>query len=308
MAAPVLIGVDWGTSRFRAFLLGAEGAVLDRRDGPHGILTVQDGRFADVLQGQISGWLEATRLPVVMSGMIGSRQGWIEAPYVPCPAGLEDLAAAMVRVPFEAAEVFLVPGVESAGATMRDVMRGEETQIFGALAGLGATEGRFVLPGTHSKWVRVEDGRISGFSTYMTGEVFAACRDHTILGRLMREGGASPAAFARGVAEGARAGTPGALLNRLFGVRTAGLFDEIPGAELADYLSGLLIGAEIADAGPGSGEIVGIIASDELEERYRKAAAELGIETRVLDSDLALAGQLAIARAAGLVPTNGAAR
>ena len=147
----------------------------------------------------------------------------------------------------------IVAGVECASATMRDVIRGEETQVFGALAALGAEGGRFLLPGTHSKWVVAEGEKIVSFSTYMTGEVYGAMRDHTILGRLMQEGGEAAAAFARGVKDGSRAGSPGALLNRLFGVRTAGLFGETSGGELADYLSGLLIGAEIADAGAGIG-------------------------------------------------------
>ena len=300
MPEAALIGVDWGTSAFRAVLLDRAGNILDRRSGPHGIMTVTEGDFAGVLSGQVGEWLAAARVPVVMSGMIGSRQGWIEAPYVTAPAGLADLAAGLLPVPFEGAEVRIVPGVEVATATMRDVMRGEETQIFGALATSGAPSGRFVLPGTHSKWVVVDAGRIASFSTYMTGEIYAACRKHTILGRLMEDGGLSPVAFARGVSAGARTGSPGALLNRLFGVRTAGLFGEIAGPELPDYLSGLLIGAEIADAGM-SGSTIGIIASDALEERYSAAAGALGIATTVLDSDLAIAGQLAIARAAGLL-------
>ncbi len=302
--AGTLIAVDWGTSSFRAARLDEAGAVLDRRSGPHGIMTVSDGNFAGVLTAQVGDWLQAGRAPVIMSGMIGSRQGWIEAPYVTCPAGLADLAAALVRAPFEAAEAYIVPGVATATPHMRDVMRGEETQIFGALAELGATGGRFVLPGTHSKWVEVEAGRIVGFATYMTGEIYAACRNHTILGRLMKDGGKSDTAFIRGVADGARVGGPGALLNRLFGARTAGLFGEVAGADLADYLSGLLIGAEIADAGERGAEVL-IIASDALEERYRAAAAALGIAARVLDSDLAIKGQLAIARMAGLVATDG---
>ncbi|MBA3519084.1 MAG: 2-dehydro-3-deoxygalactonokinase [Rhizobiales bacterium] len=299
-----MIGVDWGTSAFRATLLDEGGAVLDRRLGPHGIMTVTDGDFAGVLTAQIGDWLAAGRAPVILSGMIGSRQGWLEAPYLTCPAGIDDLAAALVRVPFEAAEAYIVPGVAAAAPHMRDVMRGEETQIFGALAELGATGGRFVLPGTHSKWVLVEAERIVGFFTYMTGEIYAACRNHTILGRLMKDGEKGDAAFIRGVADGARVGGPGALLNRLFGVRTAGLFGEVAGAGLADYLSGLLIGAEIADAGERGSEVL-IIASDALEERYRAAAAALGIAARVLDSDLAIKGQLAIARMAGLVATDG---
>jgi len=295
----VLIGVDWGTSAFRAFLLDAAGAILDRRSGPHGIMTVKGGDFAGVLAEQIGGWLREARVPVLMSGMIGSRQGWLEAPYLTCPAGLLDLAAGLVRVPFEDAQVRLVPGLEVAGAAMRDVLRGEETQVFGALARLGTDSGRFLLPGTHSKWVLAEAGQIASFATYMTGEIFAAARGHTILGRLMQEGGGGDAVFLRGVREGAAAGTPGSLLNRLFGVRTAGLFGEIAAADLPDYLSGLLIGAEIGDAGRQTGP-VHIIASDALAERYRAAAAELGIGAEIVPSECIVEGYLAIARLAGL--------
>jgi 2-dehydro-3-deoxygalactonokinase len=301
MPDPALIGVDWGTSAFRAFLLDSAGAVLDRRSGPHGIMNVEGGDFAGVLTDQIGGWLSQRRVPVIMSGMIGSRQGWLEAPYLTCPAGLRDLAAGLIRIPFQAAEVHLVPGLEVAGATMRDVMRGEEAQVFGALARLGADSGRFLLPGTHSKWVLAEAGQIASLSTYMTGEIFAAARGHTILGRLMQEGGGggSDAVFLRGVREGAAAGTPGSLLHRLFGVRTAGLFGEIAGADLPDFLSGLLIGAEIGDAGRQTGP-VHIIASDALAERYRAAAAELGVGAEIMSSDCIVDGYLAIARLAGL--------
>jgi 2-dehydro-3-deoxygalactonokinase len=295
-----LIGVDWGTSSFRAFLLDAGGAILDRRAGPYGIMSVADGDFAAVISDQVGGWLRESRVPVLMSGMIGSRQGWLEAPYLTCPVGLADLAAGLVRVPFDAAEIRLVPGVETATATMRDVMRGEETQVFGTLARLGMESGRFLLPGTHSKWVQAEGGTIASFATYMTGEIYAAARAHTILGRLMQDGEASGASFARGVREGARAGTPGALLHRLFGVRTAGLFGEISAADLPDYLSGLLIGAEIGDAGRQGGP-VHIIASDALAERYRSGAAELGLRAETLPSDCILDGYMAIARLAGLV-------
>lgn len=296
-----LIGVDWGTSSFRAFLLDRDGAVLDRRAAPHGIMNVAGGDFAAVLAAQVGDWLRAGRVPVLMSGMIGSRQGWVEASYATCPAGLGDLAAGLVEVPFAEAEVRIVPGAETVSAHMRDVMRGEETQVFGGLARMGEESGRFLLPGTHSKWVLAEDGRIRGFATYMTGEIFAACRDHTILGRLMAEGEASAGSFSRGVRDGARAGGPGALLNRLFGVRTAGLFGEMSGADLPDYLSGLLIGAEIADAGRSDSRPVRIIASDVLAERYRTAATELGIGAEVMPADCIVAGYLVIGRAAGLM-------
>ena len=135
----------------------------------------------------------------------------------------------------------------------------------------------------------------------MTGEIYAACRGHTILGRLMQAGGEDPAAFARGVRDGAKPGTAGALLHRLFGVRTAGLFGEIAGAGLADYLSGLLIGAELSDAGLSAGEPVQIIAAEDLARRYQTAAAELGLRTSLASADCVAAGHLAIARAAGLI-------
>ena len=296
-----LIGVDWGTSAFRAFLLDSTGAILDRRAAPRGILAVKAGDFANVLSAEIGDWLSAGRCPVVMSGMIGSRQGWLEAPYVTCPAGAADLAAGLVPLAAAGMNVRIVPGVETATATMRDVMRGEETQIFGALARLKLDSGRFVLPGTHSKWAIVADGRIASFATYMTGEIYAACKAHTILGRLMEEAGDSRAAFARGVREGAKSGTPGALLHRLFGVRTAGLFGEVPGADLSDYLSGLLIGSELADAGLGGIPAVRIIASAALAARYQAAAAELGFETAVVDPDCVAAGHVRIAQIAGIL-------
>jgi 2-dehydro-3-deoxygalactonokinase len=301
MSEAALIGVDWGTSAFRAVLLDASGAILDRQAGPHGILSVAEGDFAGLLTGQIGDWLRASPVPVLMSGMIGSRQGWSEAPYVAAPAGLAELAAGLTDVPFDAADVRIVPGVETATPSMRDAMRGEETQVLGALAAIGVETGRLLLPGTHSKWVDARDGRITGFSTYMTGEIYAAARAHTILGRLMAEGAASGTGFARGVQDGARAGGPGALLNRLFGVRTAGLFGEIAGVDLPDYLSGLLIGAEIADAGQGEQGPIHIIASDDLAERYRSAASQLGLEAAIVPADCIIHGYLAIARAAGLI-------
>jgi 2-dehydro-3-deoxygalactonokinase len=300
MSEASLIGVDWGTSNFRAFLLDAAGKVLDRRSGPHGIMAVKDGRFAEVLSAQVGEWLSAKKLPVLMSGMIGSRQGWVEAPYVATPAGLGDLAAALARVPFDAAEVRIVAGLTTTRSNVHDVIRGEETQVFGALERLRIDRGSFLLPGTHSKWVTVERGRVTAFATYMTGEIFAAARDHTILGRLMQPGGADESAFLRGVKLGAAPGGAGALLNRLFSVRTAGLFGDIAGKALAEYLSGLLIGAEIADQ-PGGAEPIHIIASDALAERYSTAAKALGIGTDVIDSDCIADGYVAIARMAGLV-------
>lgn len=311
-AVPALIAVDWGTSSFRAFLTAADGAVLGVVETPSGILRVVDGQFAAVLQAAIAPWISAHGdLPVLMSGMIGSRQGWHEVPYQPCPVRTGDLARALLRLPEALTQnlrVSIVPGVVTRDASgAPDVMRGEETQIFGALERLGLNAGTFVLPGTHSKWVTVADGAISRFSTYMTGEVFAALKDHTILGRLMRApvssaGPASGASFLRGVAAAQIAGGPGVLLRLVFSARTLALFGELAAEDIADYLSGLLIGAEIREAAGASAEVV-VIASDALASRYADAFRSLGIEPVTAPADCAAAGLAALARNAGLIRT-----
>ena len=167
-----MIGVDWGTSSFRAYRLrGRE--IADRRSLPLGILSVADGRFEAALQDAVGAWLADGERRILLSGMIGSRQGWIEAPYLPCPAGIADLARALIPVPFEGAEVLLAPGLTATDASgVPEVMRGEEVQIIGAVdPAQGDTT--TCLPGSHSKWVRVVGAGIEGFSTHLTGEAFA---------------------------------------------------------------------------------------------------------------------------------------
>ena len=200
----VLIGLDWGTTSFRAYRIGRAGQVLELRVREAGILKVEGGDFAGALQVAIGDWLAATPdLPVLAAGMIGSRQGWREVPYAPCPAGLPELAAGLVAVPAEGGRaVLLVPGLIRSGDLddFPDVMRGEETQIMGDLAA-GRASGRrcYVLPGTHSKWSWCENGRIVRFATYMTGEVYDVLVRHSILGRLMEQGEPDDDAFAAGL-------------------------------------------------------------------------------------------------------------
>ena len=244
--------------------------------------------------------------------MIGSRQGWREVAYVPCPAGLPELAAGLVTVSADGERlVRLVPGLVDAAEAdgFPDVMRGEETQIHGALA-RGGPAGRrcFVLPGTHSKWAWSEAGRIIRFATYMTGEVYDVLARHSILGRLMEGDRHDPAAFARGLAR-ANAGIgspPGQLLHELFSARTLGLFAEIPADGLASYLSGLLIGAEIAAALADAGPIeVTILGSSTLGPLYAEAIAAAGAAAVVGDIHASARGLHAIARAAGLIEGTG---
>jgi 2-dehydro-3-deoxygalactonokinase len=296
-----LIGLDWGTTSCRAYLIGAGGAVLDRQtDGP-GILKIEDGHFGPWLDSMVGTWI-ATHgpAPVILSGMIGSRQGWKEAPYATCPASAEDIVKALARIEWSELSIALVPGLSTENDGMPDMMRGEETQIFGALALSEKSDGLFLLPGTHSKWAHVQDGRIASFRTFMTGEVFGALKEHTILGRLMREGAPDADSFARGVHEGAAPGTAGALLNRIFATRTYGLMNQFADTALSDYLSGLLIGAEVADATRHTKSPVTIIASPALAQRYTEALRLLGYQSSRAPDDCVAAGHWRIARAAGL--------
>ncbi len=214
-----MIGIDWGTTNFRAFRMARDGSIRERRAGPKGILNVPDGRFGDTLREEIGPWLAAGEDRVLLSGMIGSRQGWKEAPYLPCPAGAAELGAALVDIGFDWARVKLIPGLSGFDELgVADVMRGEETQILG-VPPLLRDGGIACLPGTHSKWARVEGGRIVDFTTHMTGEAFGVLRSHTILGRMMRDGPSDGTPFDTGLA---RSADPGGLLHHLFGVRARG--------------------------------------------------------------------------------------
>ena len=277
-----MIGIDWGTSSFRAVRLQGQ-TVIDRRDLPLGILRVPPGAFASTLHDAIAPWLAAGETRVLVSGMAGSRQGWQEAPYLPCPADAASLAAALAPVPFDGAQVLLVPGLSVPGDPP-EVMRGEETQLVGVLAAIGR-DGLACLPGSHSKWARIGGGGIAGFSTHLTGEAFAALRDHTILGRMIQPGAApDPACFDKGVARSAQ---PGGLLHHLFGVRTLGLFDRLPNPE--SYLSGLLIGHEVRAAAPG-GQTVHLIGEARLCALYARAIAACGGSAIIVTEDAAAAG------------------
>lgn len=287
-----LIGVDWGTSSFRSYLLDGGGAVLDRREAADGILAVQD--FDACFERHCGAWADAhPAAPILLAGMIGSRQGWVEAPYCPCPAGAAEVAGRLMRhLTACGRRVAFVPGLSwrsPSGAD--DVMRGEETQILG-VAGPGRQV--MVLPGTHSKWVEVVDGRVIRFSTFMTGEVFAAMSKHTILGRLMAGESHDPKAFAAGIAA---AGEEGGLLHHFFRVRTAGLFSRWPAESLSSLLSGLVIGHEIRAAKDTfAAARVLVVGGAALSERYAEALAILGLPAEIALADAAARGLAVLAR------------
>ncbi|MEQ4574748.1 MAG: 2-dehydro-3-deoxygalactonokinase [Gammaproteobacteria bacterium] len=292
-----MIAVDWGTSSLRAYRLDAQGQVVDARRSDHGILA-SAGRFAEVLRGQIDGWPG----DLLLCGMIGSRNGWIELPYLPCPADTPALAAAMQRhedASLPGRHLWFVPGVATRERSgVPDVMRGEETQIVGLLPTLGPGRHTVCLPGTHCKWARVEGGRLVDFATTMTGELYALLRRHSILGKLMDGDGDDlhEDAFERGVA---RSGEPGGLGHHLFGTRTLGLFERLPSNALASYLSGILIGHEIRDRQP-IGDVVHLVGGSGLAQRYARALGLLGVGSMRHGEDLAATGLHLLARQRGL--------
>lgn len=302
-----LIAIDWGTTSFRAWLMDAGGAVLDSVTADKGILSVGNGEFERAFDALVGHW---PALPVIASGMITSRNGWVETPYLPLPLDAGALAAGLVEhQTFRGQSIRFVPGAKGDSRGLPDVMRGEETEIAGHLSA-GGTNGLFVLPGTHSKWVRVEAGRLAAFRTCMTGEVFGLMMAHSILGRLAAPGGApggaarGSAAFDRGLAVGR---TGGPLLARAFSARTLVLDGQLAAGEVGDYLSGLLIGDEVAAmlSGPGAaapaGTAVTVIGRDDLADRYAAALAQCGAPARIAPPGMARAGLWAIASRAGMI-------
>lgn len=289
-----MIGIDWGTTSFRAFRITTDGAIRDRRSAMRGIMNVPDGRFGETLRDEIGPWLAAGEEHVLLSGMIGSRQGWIEAPYLPCPASPIGVAAALVDIPFDWAQVKLVPGLSGTdSAGVAEVMRGEETQVFG-VPSLLASDGLACLPGTHSKWVQVEGGRITRFTTHMTGEVFGALRGHTILGRMMRDGPTDGPAFDAGLR---RSADPGGLLHHVFGVRALALSDSLAETDALAYLSGILIGHEARAALAGTNQaVVHVIGAPELTALYARAIEACGGFAERHDGEAAAQGLALIAR------------
>ncbi len=299
----MLIGVDWGTTRLRAYLIGDDGAVVERTESSAGLMSVPAGGFEAVLSETVGAWrAHDPQAMILMSGMVGSRQGWHEAPYVPTPADLPALARGLMPVVAPSlGEVAIVPGVAKGmdGGDWADVMRGEEVEVFGALDALGDSSGTLVLPGTHSKWVTVENDTITDFRTFMTGDVFGALKDHTILSRMMGKGG-DDAAFAKGLEAADGLKEPGDILTRVFSIRAEGLMGRVDENAAADLLSGLLIGAEVKSACAGVGKAI-IVGASALSVRYRAAFDHFGIEAVTAPEESAARGLVLVANARGAI-------
>ncbi|MXO60834.1 2-dehydro-3-deoxygalactonokinase [Altererythrobacter salegens] len=282
MSGETILG-DWGGSHLRLWLR-AGGKVVERRDGP-GIAGLADSELA--LVEAVEGW-DAAR--IVLCGMAGSRAGLREVPYLECPATSEAWKAGLVEIQLAGLSVAIAPGVCCRDEKGRpDVMRGEETQVFGALGfdpDLARGEPLFVLPGTHSKWAKVKDGRIASFRTFITGEMFALLAGSSLL-----SAGKDPAGEAEGFAAGlARAADMASAMSSLFEARAAQFCDGRTAGWARGFLSGLLIGGEVRELAPAQRQVV-IVGEPELATRYSAALAYFGIESRTLDGELcAMAG------------------
>lgn len=299
-----LIGLDWGTSTLRAYKFDETGRIEETRSRSWGIRRLPEGGFAAALAGITEGW--PTTLPRLACGMVGSRGGWREIPYVDLPADATKVVNDITSMRLDdGTALHFVPGLRDSSGP--DVMRGEETQLIGAIPLRTDIAGNstWILPGTHSKWASVRDGSITGFHTFMTGELFALLSEHSILAH----GEATPhdqESFARGVVAARDSGAAGAL-SRLFSARALMLEGRLQPAATADYLSGLLIGEEFRAALAGHlaapGATLQLIGEPALCERYRHAAALFEIHLAPPLRDAAAHGLWKLAEEAGLLRT-----
>ena len=287
------IGVDWGTTHRRGYALAADGSCTIEASDDQGALTTR-GRHAESL----AAWLptlgasaDGANCQVLMSGMVGSAFGWQEAPYVGHDVPLEALPQHLVHISGHP-QRYIVPGYCVRDATGQpDVMRGEETQLLGAVA-MGLRNGWFVLPGTHSKWVLLRDGRVEQLRTYMTGELFALLSTHGTLAAAAQPAGTEPLWSQPAFADGVAAGAPGALAHQLFACRARVVTGTMPASQALAYLSGLLIGSELQDVLQDLGSApFHLIGSPALAEAYQVAARQLGSALTLLSPrDVILSG------------------
>ena len=300
---PSFISLDWGTSSLRATLVSSDGEIMESRSAAGGVMTVKDRDFHTPLNAICEDWIDTHGCPIVASGMIGSRQGWVEAPYLACPATPAAAAHAFTTLSIHnKVDMHIIPGVRCGGIdTIHDVMRGEETQIWGA--GVGP-QSVCVLPGTHSKWVFVGDhSSITHFATYMTGELYGLLTRYGILGRLMEFGTRDDDTFRAGVQLGLKHRDQATHV--VFAARTARLMDEMAPAGLPDYLSGILIGVEVASAmaayASDMAKPVVLIGDDDLCRRYEWALDAAGLRPERASEGSTVQGHVRIAKEAGIV-------
>lgn len=293
-----IIGINWGSSNLRAYLIGADGQMLDSHEAPAGVTTLDRGGMAAAANDIRTRWPKAAF--AYAAGMIGSNVGWVDAGYIDCPAGVEAVAQGLVPTRIGMLDVSIVPGMACVRALdgAPDVLRGEETELLGLLsAGDVDPDAIIALPGTHTKWIQLSNGRVEGFMTSMSGELFDRLASGGLLASVLDGPGEPGSAFNEGVRTAATSTLGlGALL---FGVRAKMIRGALPRAETSSYLRGLLAGAEVSDAAalfPSMKHTpVPLVGSGPVTRLYQAAMAELGIEARpVKSADAVIRGFSAI--------------
>lgn len=289
MSDAAFVAVDWGTTSFRLWLLSKSGTVLAERRSAEGMTTAMQTGFTEVLASHLAAISAPEGLPVIICGMAGARQGWVEAGYVDVPADLSEILDRATRVPGQQDDIRILPGLAQRAEQTPDVMRGEETQLLGALSEHHRSGYQLVcMPGTHSKWVRVENLNVTGFSTFMTGEMFDVISKHSILSHAVADAqsftGDLPA-FRNAVKDIYE--NPQMATNRFFTLRSGQLLHGLSATDAKAKLSGTLIGLEIAGAhasAPKESTVI-LIASGGLGALYKAAFDALSIDFTTIDAD-----------------------
>jgi 2-dehydro-3-deoxygalactonokinase len=297
MPGPEFVAVDWGTSSFRLWLIGENDEVLGESRSGEGMTTARETGFQAVLDKHLQAVGAPDELPVIICGMAGAKQGWIEAGYIDVPAKLTEIPDRSVRIEGLARDIRILPGLAQRDPHASDVLRGEETQLLGASNRMRSGDCLIAMPGTHSKWVRIVRDEVLGFATFMTGELFAAISQHTILAHTMQGSngfdGANPA-FAEAVHAALK--EPELTSNRLFSVRARGLLFSMTPTEAEATLSGTMIGLELAGAlksAPKDTPVI-LVASGKLRGLYESAFHRIGRKFSTIDADDAVRHGLAL--------------
>jgi 2-dehydro-3-deoxygalactonokinase len=284
------VAIDWGTTSFRLWLVGRDGAVLGESRSREGMTTARETGFRTVLDTHLSIVGAPENAPILMCGMVGAKQGWIEAGYIDTPAALSAIPGGAVRVP-DTRDIRILPGLAQRDMHAADVMRGEETQLLGSTTSLDGADCLVVMPGTHSKWVGVEAGAVTSFATFMTGELFDVIGKQSILQHAVQGSSGfdgSDAAFVAAVETAFAA--PQRATNMLFSIRAGGLLFGRSATESEATLSGILIGLELAGglAMADRSRPVVLVASGKLGSLYEAAFARLGRTITTVDADVAV--------------------
>jgi len=291
MKKPAYIAIDWGSSRFRAYLLTHHMDIIDSIDQAEGVKQHQHQDYALICKRLLNNWsyaIQTLHLPLFMAGMVGSNIGWHEVPYLSCPLSLSTISKQIVKrkSPWDT-HMYIIPGIKLEHDRRVDIMRGEETLMIGAVE-LMQTE-IYCLPGTHSKWIEIKNERLQNFTTMITGELYAILKDHSLLAQGLPTQQFNQQWFDEGIMEMKQSDS--SLLVYLFNVRAKRMLGKLPKANVLSYLSGLLIGAELCTMRQKllihKDRFLSILASPMLQQRYVSACNLLGICTKVIDSETA---------------------